>query len=189
MVSGRLLTKWECKSNQSLVVNSARSSVAHSVPQLTVSKKNMNTLSSWLPAIFGLIGTVVGAISSIVGSYLIAERKWRQQQIDKEIDKRESLYSEFLSETSILLLDSMDNSLGDKQKFVGLYNTMGRISMLASPEVIDASEELAKYVIRAFKKPDKENSESDGLSKDPRTKKNTFTGACRAELEKLKKQC
>lgn len=128
-------------------------------------------------------GSLVGGLISFLSTKHLKVQEWRQEQLRRELEKRENLYSEFLSETSRLLLTSIDSKEVVATKFAHQLSLLGKIRFIATDPVIEAAEFLGKEVLKNYRDPKEEKQDADS-SYDRR---NAFTSACRKEFEYLKK--
>jgi hypothetical protein len=139
-----------------------------------------------LSATSGLMGSVLGATSSIVATWLSRQDEWRVQARVREAVKREALYSEFIVEASKRMADALGHEATGPEVIVALYAAVGRMRLMSSREVIDAAERLVRLIIETYSSPNLSFAElresiRDGFT-DPLSE---FGEACRAELALL----
>ena len=106
-----------------------------------------------LPAISGLVGSLIGALSSLAGSWLNQRGQLRSQLWLQDAAKREALYVDFIRETSKDLAEAVTHQTEDPVVIVGLYSAVERMRLVSSPEVIRAAEELVRQVVTAYESP------------------------------------
>jgi hypothetical protein len=82
-----------------------------------------------LSAVSGLSGSLIGAVSSLAGSWLTLRGQLRAQQIGREAEKREALYTEFIIEASKRLTDAMSHQVESPEAIMGLYSAVGRMRL------------------------------------------------------------
>jgi hypothetical protein len=139
-----------------------------------------------LSATSGLMGSVLGATSSIVATWLSRQDEWRVQARTREAAKREALYSEFIAEASKRMADALGHEATGPEVIVALYAAVGRMRLMSSREVIDAAERLVRLIIETYSSANLSFAElresiRDGFT-DPLSE---FGEACRAELALL----
>ncbi|MBR0683857.1 hypothetical protein GXW74_25510 [Roseomonas eburnea] len=141
-----------------------------------------------LTAATGLIGSLVGAASSIATTW-IAQRGHDQAQLRaQEAKAREVLYAEFIAEVSRRLVDALGNQAESLEVMVGLHASLGRMRLMSSREVINCAERLIQLVGDTYASPKKVTFEQvmemgrSGVG-DPLE---DFGEACRVELRALR---
>ncbi len=139
-----------------------------------------------LSAASGLVGSVLGATSSIAATWLSRQDEWRVQARVREAAKREALYSEFIVEASKRLADALAHEATGPEVIVALYAAVGRMRLMSSREVIEAAEHLVRHIIDTYSAPNLSFAELHDSSRhdftDPLSE---FGEACRAELALL----
>lgn len=129
------------------------------------------------PALFGLLGTLAGGLITFSTAHSLKSKEWKHELRQKDIAKREELYSAFLQESAYLLLKAIDSSTTKAVEFVHLGSLRANIRMISSPEVFSAADNLFSYVIDCRKKDDKEKRPKDsGMG--------SFSSVCREELDR-----
>ena len=66
-------------------------------------------------------GSLVGALGSIIGTWITQRHQDIRDLLAKTIVRRESLYSDFITESARLLVDAMVQNNSDPQKLIPLY--------------------------------------------------------------------
>ena len=65
----------------------------------------------------------------------------------KTIVFRETLYSDFITESARLLVDAAEHSVSDPKNLIPVYALLSRIRLFSSPRVLKAAEELVKLIV------------------------------------------
>lgn len=141
--------------------------------------------SSIITALAALGGTVVGGLVTFVTSFILKKAEWKEQRLNRELAKREQIYSEFLAESGGLLLRGVSDKVSDPKEFRNMYTLLGKIRMCGTQEVIDAGERLVMSVLHYQKKMSESSDTGDA---DGQANNNTFSTVCRAELDTLRRQ-
>jgi hypothetical protein len=142
-----------------------------------------------LSAASGLVGSVLGATSSIVATWLSQQGQSRAQARAQEAAKREVLYSEFVTEASKRLTDALGHEATGPEVIVTLYAAVGRMRLMSSREVIDSAERLVRLIIDTYSAPNLSFAELRESIRDSFTDPLCdFGEACRAELALLRGQ-
>lgn len=143
------------------------------------------------PAIVGalsaILGSLVGGSATIVTAWITQRSLGRREIIGAEIRKRELLYSEFIDESSKLIVDSLDHHLDEPAKLLQVYAIVNRIRLSASNAVVVAAEQALGLILAQYLKPNvsRENFNALALSRHDDPLK-AFSEACRSELISLR---
>jgi hypothetical protein len=141
-----------------------------------------------LPAVSGLIGSLVGGISTFAASWLTQRGQVRTQTLVQRAMQRETLYAEFIIEASRRVVDAWSHQAESPAVVAGLYSAVERMRLISSNEIVDAAEKVLRNVIDAYAAPDKTFEEMRAYIKaeadyDPLRE---FSRICRSELTALR---
>ena len=141
-----------------------------------------------LSATAGLIGSLVGGVSTFAASWLTQRGQLRMQTLVQQAVKREALYAEFIAEASKRVAEAWSHQAESPEAIAGLYAAVERMRLTSSTEVIAAAEEVMRQVIDAYAAPDLtfedlRRSLRGGEFRDPLR---AFSEACRAELQAVR---
>jgi hypothetical protein len=139
--------------------------------------------SAILSASSGIIGSLVGGVSTFAASWLGARNQYRTQTLVQQVVRREALYAEFIGEATKCLTDAWGHQAAGPQVIAGLYGAFERIRLMASQPVIDAADDVIRHVIEAYAAPGKSFDElrRSVEARQFRSPLSQFTEACRAE--------
>jgi hypothetical protein len=141
-----------------------------------------------ITAVAAIAGSLVGALGSAVGTWITARHQDRRDLLGKQIARREALYSDFIGESSRLLVDAMQHNSADLQKMLPVYALAGRIRLSSSEPVLQEAEQVIRTIVSTYPKANltAEQIESDAVSDhDPLR---AFSDTCRIELDSLQRQ-
>lgn len=112
----------------------------------------------------------------------------RRDLLSKTIVRRESLYSDFISESARLIVDAMEHNSSEPQKLVPVYGLLSRIRLSSSSRVLETAEEVVRTILTSYRQPNltTEQIESRALSAEDPLRQ--FSDTCRIELESLQRQ-
>ena len=141
-----------------------------------------------LSATAGLIGSLVGGVSTFAASWLTQRGQLRMQTLVQQAVKREALYAEFIAEASKRVAEAWSHQAESPDAIAGLYAAVERMRLTSSTEVIAAAEEVIQQVIEVYAAPDLtfddlRRSLRGGEFRDPLR---AFSEACRAELQAVR---
>jgi hypothetical protein len=146
-------------------------------------------LNSGLIAAFAAIsGSMVGALGSVVGTWIIQRHQDLRDLLAKKIVRREALYSDFIAESARLIVDALEHNVSDPQKLIPVYALLSRIRLSSSSRVLQTAEEVIKTILTSYPQPNltPEQIESRALSAEDPLRQ--FSNTCRMELESLQRQ-
>jgi hypothetical protein len=88
--------------------------------------------STVITASAAALGSVVGAAASIFTTWITQRTQAAHTEIQAKTRERESLYGEFITESSRLTVEAMGHSLEQPETLVKLYGILGRIRLVAT---------------------------------------------------------
>lgn len=142
------------------------------------------SLTAGLAAIFG---SVVGAFASIASTWMTQRIQKERERAQQELHRRETLYSEFISETSRLTADAFRNSLDRPENLCNIYAILSRMRLVASDPVYREAEKCCDYVVATYLQPNltvQQICDRLRVAEHPIRK---FACICRIELEQFVK--
>jgi hypothetical protein len=130
--------------------------------------------SNMIAALAAILGSIVGALGSAVATSITQRHQDRRDLLSKTIVRRESLYSDFISESARLIVDAMEHNSSEPQKLVPVYGLL--------------AEEVVRTILASYRQPNltTEQIESRALSAEDPLR--VFSDTCRIELESLQRQ-
>jgi ribosomal protein S17 len=141
----------------------------------------MSTAS--ISALAALLGSVIGALTSLIATWLSQSAQARTQQLMEHRTRRQQLYQAFIEEASRLYahaLTSNDAKVGD---LVGLYAMVARMRVLSAPEVVRHAEAVAGAIIDMVFEPVKDLRDlRDIVDSNQIDPFRDFADACRDDL-------
>jgi len=143
--------------------------------------------SAILGAAAGVLGALVGASTSIMGSWITQRTLSKRELTREEIDKRERLYGEFIGECSKLIIDAYGHTLEDPEKLLPAYALVNRIRLTASDAVLTEAEHIVRKIAEQYFSPNLSTEDMRALVRSPETDPlKSFGEACRAELKSIR---
>ncbi|MGA7918373.1 MAG: hypothetical protein WCA38_01800 [Candidatus Acidiferrales bacterium] len=142
-------------------------------------------LTTMNPAMAALCGSLVGALGSSVSTWITQRYADRRDLLARRVFYRVQLYSEFITESTRVLVDALENNFKDPEKLVPAYALLSRIRLTSSEEVFASAEELVRQIVKNYSEPNltTEQIRSRALEgNDPRMR---FSETYRAELDSM----
>ena len=140
----------------------------------------------WMTALFGMLGSVLGVLSTVAMSWITQKSLHQHELLREEVRKRETLYGEFIGECARLLVDAFQHTLENFETVLPAYALLNRIRLCASPGVLTAAEDLIGRITDQYFSVNRSVEELRELahSADADPLK-AFGEACRAEFKTL----
>ena len=143
------------------------------------------TIVSALAAIFG---SLVGGSATVATAWVTQKTLNKREEISAEIRKRETLYGEFISECSKLVLDSFVRTLDKPEMMVSVYTLINRIRLTASDPVLSEAERMLVRITEQYFAPNLSVEELRVRYRSPSGDPlKAFGDACRVELKSMHK--
>ena len=140
-----------------------------------------------LSAMAGVFGSLVGGSATVATAWVTQKTLNKRQLIGAELHKRETLYSEFISECSKLVMDSFTRTLDKPETLLSAYALLNRIRLSASDAVLKEAEQIVMWITEQYFSPNLSIEEMRALirsrSADPLK---SFGEACRSELKSIR---
>jgi hypothetical protein len=143
-------------------------------------------------ALAAITGAFVGGLASLANTWVGERSRQRRDLLQREIDRRESAYSEFLDVASKIYVASATHRIDDDDAevagMVSVYAASSRIRLFASDQVIMEAEKVIDRIARQY---GDDNLSAEQLRMTAVEKRDdplkTFSTMCRHELQDLQK--
>jgi hypothetical protein len=144
--------------------------------------------SGLITALAAISGSLVGALSSAIGTSIVQKHQDRRDLVAKMIVRREALYSDFIAESARLLVDASQQNVGDPLKLIPVYALLSRIRLSSSPRVLGTAEEVIKTILNAYEQPNLTPQQIQTRAVNGEDPLRQFSDTCRAELDSLQQR-
>jgi hypothetical protein len=138
------------------------------------------------PAMAALFGSLVGALGSSVSSWITQRHADRRDLLARRIFYRVQLYSDFITESTRVLVDALENNFKDPDKITPAYALLSRIRLTASEDVLASAELLVKNIVKYYGEPNLTPEEIRSRALNGNDPLRRFSETCRAELDSLR---
>jgi hypothetical protein len=138
-----------------------------------------------LSASAGLIGSLIGGVSTFAASWITQHKLLGTQTRMHHAERRQKLYSEFIIEASRCLAEAWSQQAEGPAVISNLYSAVERMRLVSSSRVVQRAEKVMRGVIAAYAEP---NRTFDELRQRVQERSEEydqlreFTEACRQEL-------
>jgi len=144
--------------------------------------------SGMIAASAAIFGSIVGALGSVVGTWITQRHQDIRDLLAKTIVRRESLYSDFIAESARLLVDAMVQNNSDPQKLILLYALLSRVRLSSSAPVLETAEAVIRIIVSTYPKPNLTPEQIESRAVNGEDPLREFSDACRRELDSLQRQ-
>lgn len=144
--------------------------------------------SGMIAALAAIAGSFVGAFGSVVGTWIAQRHQDRRDLLAKRVARRESLYSDFITESARLLVDALEHNLRDPQKLIPIYGLLSRIRLSSSSRVLETAEGVVRNLLIRYLQPKLTPEEIHTRAVNGQDPLCEFSKICRSELETLLRQ-
>jgi hypothetical protein len=139
--------------------------------------------SNMMTATAAALGSLVGAGASIATTWITQRKQALREDTARRIHERETLYGEFITEASRLVVDALAHSLERPETFVKLYGTLCRIRLVSGEKILAEAEECCRRIVDLYAKPNMTTEQIiTAIEVDKVDPLKAFSCACRAEL-------
>src|SRR5271156_2008954 len=154
----------------------------------TASAGTVNMSPATTTALAAILGSLVGALSSIFGTWIVQRHQDRRDVMGKQIFHREQLYSDFITEAARVLVDAQEHDVSDPKNLIGLYALISRIPPRSSPDVLAAAEQVVATIIGTYSQPNLTRPQIVSMATKGGGPLEKFSDVCRTELEFMQSQ-
>ncbi len=142
--------------------------------------------STIITAVAAACGSVVGAMATIVATWITQRAQRVGAERDGKLRDREALYGEFITEAARLTVEGLGHSLERPDSFVKLYGITGRIRLVAADLVLTAAEACIRRIISLYAQPNLSVEQIRlAFERDRIDPIRDFSIACRKELRDI----
>jgi hypothetical protein len=142
---------------------------------------------SIISALAALTGAAVGGLTSGIATWLNHRSQVRAEWILNEKSRRQTLYRDFIEETSKCYIDALQHDEADIPGLVGLYAKLSSMRAVSSKPVVNRAEDVARKVLDTYLEPDKSFLELREMAISGTIDLlHGFSDACRDEFEDMR---
>lgn len=106
--------------------------------------------ANFVTAMAAVLGSLVGGSATVATAWLTQSTANKRELVQLEFRYRETLYGEFITECSKLLIDAMARTLESPEKLMNAYALLNRVRLSASPAVLREGEALLRRVTEQY---------------------------------------
>jgi hypothetical protein len=150
------------------------------VEALSVDASNTTALAT-------LLGAATGGLTSVLATWLTHHSQARAQWLAQKALRRQDLYREFIEAAARCYVHALQHAEPDIPGLVDLYAKIDRMRVLASTNIVETAERIARKVVETYSEPNRDFPELRAMIKSGSVYLiREFSVACRAELEAMR---
>ena len=120
----------------------------------------------YAPALFGLAGALIGSVANVATTWATHSSQLRDKQQGADYDRKQKLFSDFITEASRLYADALSHQKDDATDLVGLYALVARMRLVAPGPVVSAADDAMKAIVEAYLAPNRTLREIRALAQE-----------------------
>jgi hypothetical protein len=98
----------------------------------------------------GMLGSLVGGSAAVATAWITQKTVSQRKLIQEDMNKRETLYGEFIAECAKLIVDAFTHTLDKPDTLLPLYALINRIRLSASQPVLAEAERLLRRITEQY---------------------------------------
>lgn len=139
-----------------------------------------NAYASTLAA---LAGSVIGGLTSLTTTWQSQRVQLTAQRRDRDLERREQLYKDFIEEASRLYADAYEHDKADVVDLVKLYALVSRMRVRSSAIVVENADNVVRLIVETYLGPNRTLRDIEKmLTHEEMDPLHAFSNACRDEL-------
>jgi len=142
--------------------------------------------AAYFSAFAALAGSVIGGLTSLGTSWLTQHSQLGAQRFARNLERRETLYRDFIDEASRLYVDAFEHEQTELSNLVKLFAMVSQMRVVSSPKVVDDADKVVRLIVETYLAPNKAFGDLESILQghtiDPLRQ---FSEACRDELQEL----
>ncbi|MDB5470223.1 MAG: hypothetical protein JWR84_1783 [Caulobacter sp.] len=137
-----------------------------------------------ISALAALAGALIGGLASLGSTWLAHAVQSRARSRDRDMARREALFSDFINEASRLYGDALSHEKNDVLDMVRLYALVARIRLISSRPIVASAERTLDAIIDGYLSPNRTLQDLRLLMSEGKMNFLVeFSEACRVELD------
>jgi hypothetical protein len=105
---------------------------------------------AYLSTLSALAGSAVGGLTSGVATWLSQRVQARENQLAREMARRDDLYKEFIAAASKAYGEAIVSNEPNVQEFVALYAMISRMRLQSPPQTVACAEKIMRATIDTY---------------------------------------
>ena len=142
--------------------------------------------SAYFSAFAALAGSVIGGLTSLGTSWLTQRSQLGAQRWSRNLERRETLYKDFVDEASRLYADAFEHDTTQLSNLVKLFAMISQMRVVSSRRIVDDADKVARLIMETYRAPNRTLGDFEQALEGPVVDPlRLFSEACREELHQL----
>jgi hypothetical protein len=138
---------------------------------------------AYFSAFAALAGSAIGGLTTLAASWLNQHVQFQEQQLARNLSRREDLYKDFIEEASKWYAHAYEHQNPEIGNLVNLYALVSRMRVLSSTRIVESADRVVRTIIQTYLAPNKSFRDvQEILDKEDMNPLREFSNACRDEL-------
>ena len=142
--------------------------------------------AAFFSGLAALAGSVIGGLTSLGATWLTQHSQLGAQRFARNLERRETLYKDFINEASRLYADAFEHDRTELANLVRLFAMISQMRVVSSARVVEDADKVARLIMKTYVAPNKTFGDFESTVEshmvDPLRR---FSEACREELQQL----
>ena len=142
--------------------------------------------AAYFSGLAALAGSVIGGLTSLGATWLTQHSQLGAQRFARNLERRETLYKDFINEASRLYADAFEHDHTELANLVRLFAMISQMRIVSSVKVVEDADRVARLIMDTYVAPNKTfgdfQTTIESHTVDPLRR---FSEACREELHEL----
>ena len=142
--------------------------------------------AAYFSGLAALAGSIIGGLTSLGASWLTQHSQLGAQRSARNLERRETLYKDFINEASRLYADAFEHDHTELANLVRLFAMISQMRIVSSLKVVEDADRVARLIMETYVAPNKTfgdfGTTIESHTVDPLRR---FSEACREVLQQL----
>ena len=142
--------------------------------------------TAYISALAALAGSVIGGMTSLGTSWLTQRSQLGEQRSVRNLERRETLYKDFINEASRLYADAFEHDRTDLSNLVRLFAMVSQMRIVSSPKTVEDADKVMRLILETYLAPNRTLGDlQTTLESNVVDPLRRFSEACREELQQI----
>ena len=142
--------------------------------------------AAFFSGLAALAGSIIGGLTSLGATWLTQHSQLGAQRFARNLERRETLYKDFINEASRLYADAFEHDRTELSNLVRLLAMISQMRVVSSPRIVEYADRVARLIMETYVAPNKTFSDlASTLESHMVDPLRLFSEACREELHEL----
>ena len=142
--------------------------------------------AAYFSGLAALAGSIIGGLTSLGATWLTQHSQLGAQRFARNLERRETLYKDFIDEASRLYVDAFGHEQTDLANLVRLFAMISQMRVVSSARIVEDADKVARLIMETYVAPNKTFGDFESTIEshmvDPLRR---FSEACREKLQQL----